>query len=130
MQSLDRFRELTAHKTNGCNEAIEIRVLDEPGSGGACHQYAIVVPDRLSPTGRVHLPIPFQNGPIAEAGTNGITHEALLAILIDRLEGFQGGQYACAENANALADLKTALYWLQSRTKKRVQRGVEGTHRV
>lgn len=32
-------RELTDHKVNGLNEAIKISVLDEPGQGGACHEY-------------------------------------------------------------------------------------------
>lgn len=37
------MRELTSHMVNGCNEAIEIKVLDEPGHGGACHEYLATV---------------------------------------------------------------------------------------
>jgi hypothetical protein len=33
----------------------------------------------------------FQNGPIAEVGVNGVTHEVLLAIVADRLRSFQKG---------------------------------------
>ena len=58
---------------------------------------------------------------------NGISQEALLAILIDRLRGFQSGQYACRENAIALTKLEEATMWLQKRTLDRVRRGVEGT---
>lgn len=36
---------------------------------------------------------------IAEVGTNGITHEALLAVLIDRLQSFQRGEYSCCDLA-------------------------------
>lgn len=127
------MRKLDGHKVNGCNEALEIKVLDEPGHGGACHNYVIYVPhDEFNEelNASVVCNIGFQNGPIAEVGTNGITHEALLAVLIDRLEGFQSGKYAHAYNATALDALRTAQAWLQQRTKDRVARGVEGTHTV
>lgn len=121
------MRDLTAHKVNGCNENIAIQVLDEPGHGGACHVYGITVSDPVH--NRHHdVLIQFQNGPIAEVGTNGVTHEALLAVLIDRLQGFQKGQYACRENAIALTKLEEAMHWLHHRTRERVARGVEGTH--
>lgn len=71
--------------------------------------------------------INFQNGPIAESGVNGISNEALLAIVEDRLIGFQSGEYACRENAIALTKLQEAMMWLQKRTRDRVARGVEGT---
>ncbi|VVQ17109.1 hypothetical protein PS914_05960 [Pseudomonas fluorescens] len=72
----------------------------------------------------------FQNGPISEVGVNGITHEALLAILIDRMEGFQSGPYASSDNAEALESMRTAQTALQRRTIERMNRGVEGTHKV
>lgn len=127
-------RELTSHRVNGCNNEIKVSVLDEPGSGGACHHYRMEFdnpkfgPDPASMHNTVELY--FQNGPIAEVGTNGITHEALLAILIDRLEGFQSGPYACPENGMALSCLHSAQRELKSRTEKRLARGVEGTHTV
>jgi hypothetical protein len=40
------MRELNGHKVNGLNEALRISVLDEPGSGGACHHYKIEPTDR------------------------------------------------------------------------------------
>lgn len=70
----------------------------------------------------------FQNGPIMEAGFNGVTHEVLLAIVIDRLRSFQAGPYSCKENSVALTHIETGLLWLQSRTLERMRRGVEGTH--
>ncbi len=54
----------------------------------------------------------------------------VLGTLIDRLEGFQSGQYACAENQNALEALRMAQNALKYRTEKRLARGVEGTHTV
>lgn len=117
-------REITTHKVNGCNESLAVHAMDGPGPGGASHEY------RVQLNGSNYLMVNFQNGPIKEVGTNGITHEALLAILIDRLEGFQSGKFACPENGVALDHIRAAKAALQSRTKARVERGVEGTHAV
>jgi len=71
--------------------------------------------------------VAFQNGPIKEHGYNGLTQEALFAIIIDRLEGFQSGKFACRENAVALTHTESALLWLTKRTLDRLARSVEGT---
>lgn len=124
------MRELTSHQVNGLNEALRIQVLDAPGAGGACHKYLISGGDerKMSIADFVHCEIRFQCGPIKEASVNGISNEALLAIVEDRLLGFQSGQYACRENALALTKLQEAMMWLQKRTRDRVARGVEGTN--
>lgn len=119
------MRELTSHKVNGLNDELTIQVLDEPGPGGAHHEYRI----EYAENGPVcnACDIHFQNGPIAEAGINGISGEALLAIVEDRLKCFQAGPYACRENAIALTKIQEAMHWLHHRTRERVARGVEGT---
>ena len=93
------MRTVETHKVNGCNDAITINVMDEPGSGGANHHYMATLPDwTRGPDGanpKGVWDIQFQNGPIAEVGANGLTQEALLAVIIDH---------------------------------QRVARGVEGTH--
>ena len=124
------MREITSHVVNPANDRLKIEVLDEPSHGGACHRYGIsFVRGDGALTGTV---IEFQNGPISEDGNgvNGVTHEALIAILIDRLQGFQSGKYACRENALALTKLEEAAHWLAHRTRARMARGVEGTHSV
>lgn len=121
------MRELTSHRVNGLNEALEIRVIDEPGQGGACHEYEIWLTDSEN-TSRPLSKISFQNGPIKEAGFNGVSGEALLAIVEDRLISFQSGDYSCRENAIALTKIQEAMMWLQKRTRDRMARGVEGTH--
>lgn len=73
--------------------------------------------------------VSFQNGPIKEAGINGHTHEAYLAILIDRMECFQAGKFASHDNQMALDHLEEARMWLLKRTQERMNRGVEGTHK-
>ena len=127
-------REIETHKVNGCNDGITLTALDEPGCGGASHRYAITGPEaRVPGVGNVpafQVKIRFQDGPIKEAGVNGITHEVLLAVLIDRLTGFQAGPFACQENATTLYHLIEAQETLKSRTRRRLARGVEGTHAV
>lgn len=118
------MRTLTDHIANPANAELTIEVLDEPGQGGANHLYSI------SGIATGPVGIDFQDGPIKEAGVNGITHEVLLAIIIDRLRGFQSGPYKCRENAVALTKCEEALMWLQKRTRDRLARGVEGTHQV
>lgn len=119
------LRKLTGHVVNPANDRITITVMDPPGSGGAHHHYSIDVAGSENGCDLV-----FQNGPIAEAGVNGITHEALLAVLIDRLECFQGGPFANDYNRDALQYLRGAQSILQVRTRDRMARGVEGTHTV
>jgi hypothetical protein len=149
------MRTITDHKVNGLNEALEITA-DEAGSGGASHRYNILgrgehIPNIGARPFGVNLR--FQNGPIGknEDGStrledcNGITNEALLAVVIDRLRGFQGvllhqkpsdpsarivAPFSCKENACALTHLEEALMWLQKRTLDRIKRGVEGTLKV
>ncbi len=133
------MRELTSHKVNGLNEAIDITVLDEPGVGGANHVYSVSAIDNkhFEPDGTLDIEktandrhgftVRFQNGPIKEAGVNGVSNEALLAIVEDRLRGFQSGPYACFANEASLICVQIALGWLKNRTQERVERGVEGT---
>lgn len=128
------MRELTEHKVNPANDRLTIKVVDEPGAGGAHHLYEISGFDRRKnpscPDFLAGHAVLFQNGPIPEAGANGVTHEALLAIVADRLRSFQAGPFSCKENACALTHIEEALHWLHWRTLKRMQRGVEGTHTV
>lgn len=120
-------RELHEHKSNPCNHAI-VLVADAPNpkNGNASHCYQATWLENDGTSGE--CVINFQDGPIKEVGTNGVTQEVLLAVLIDRLRGFQTSKYACRENAIALTKLEEALHWLNARTAARVARGVEGTH--
>lgn len=125
--------EVTSHQINVCNQSIAVDCDDrDPDNGGASHLYVMRVhpgPGRTLTEPHVQTLL-FQHGPIGDVGVNGITHEVLLAILRDRLECFQKSKYACRENALALTKLEEAAMWLESRTKARVVRGVEGTHTV
>jgi hypothetical protein len=118
------MRELLIHKVEG--NGPEARVYAVPGKEG--HAYSITWQNGDDSTTRRYCEIEFQNGPVREVGLNGIQSEHLLSVLIDRLRFFQSGAYSCRENAIALTKLEEALYWLQSRTRSRVARGVEGTN--
>jgi len=134
------MRELTEHKINPANDVANIYVTDEPGAGGANHRYEIFgINYATNPSGSRppfdESPTPdalilFQNGTIPENGTNGVTHEMLLAIVADRLRSFQAGPFACKANACALTHIEEAQHWLQQRTIERMRRGVEGSHTV
>lgn len=114
-------RYVNAHIIDANSGKLQICVLDEPGPGGANHQYLV-----RAPNDSVYQLVLFQNGGINEVGVNGTTHEVLLAIIIDRLKAFQKGPFPCRENALALTKCEEALHWLHHRTKERLARMVEG----
>lgn len=131
------MRKITTHQTNPANDQLTVYAVDGPGIANANHHYVVDGIDHttnatLSDTDPLYdssrQDIVFQYGPIGENGVNGSTHEVFLAILIDRLGGFQAGEFACRENANALRCLIEALFWLKSRTRRRIDQNVEGTH--
>lgn len=72
----------------------------------------------------------FQNGPVKDVGYTGISNEALIAVLIHRLQAFQEGPFKSQENEFAWAKLEEARLWLHKRALDRVARGVEGTYRA
>ena len=109
----------------GTRKYTEVKVLDEKGQGNANHKYEIVLVENRN---IVLSEINFQNGPIKEAGVNGVMNEDLIAIVIDRMRGFQSSEHACRDNALALTKLEEALMWLRNRTNEREARGVEGTN--
>ncbi len=133
------MRTINDHVVSG-DQAVQlsITVEDDPGAGGANHLYMLrgfntgtnASDPFLKRHGQPseHTTILFQNGPIKEHGVNGLTQEALLAIVIDRLRSFQKGPFACRENAIALTHFEEGLMWLQRRTVERIKRGVEGTN--
>ena len=59
----------------------------------------------------------FQVGDPKVYGVNGVTNEALLAIMIHRLQGFQNNSSTnCSENQEAINHMELAMEALHSRT--------------
>ena len=112
----------------GTKKYTTVSAVDERGQGNANHEYHINW-DKDNNGYISTQSIKFQKGPIKEAGVNGVMDEDLIAIVIDRMRGFQSGDYACRDNALALTKLEEALMWLRKRTNSREARGVEGTHK-
>lgn len=128
------FRQLEAHKgISQVNGSLQIHVMDQPGKGGANQRYDITGQDASNNISNIdaegvypaagcnplsRLPIIFQQGEPAVVGVNGITMEALIVILIDRLRGFQAGPYACPENDKALDAQQQSLMWLERRAER------------
>lgn len=89
-----------------------------------------------SPTGGkttgTGISIEWQNGPLGTGEDrkppNGAFVEGVLQAALGRLQFYQASKFACSENEAAVEHVKAAINWLQSRTAKRVARGVEGTH--
>jgi hypothetical protein len=115
------MKNITDHVSNDTNRAITITA-DEPDQSGASHAYHIGIAQQGDTPGQLYS-LTFH-----KLGETGLTNEALLAILIDRVRGFQSGRFTCRENAIALTKLEEALMWLKHRTASRVARGIEGTH--
>jgi len=105
----------------GAERFTSVYAVDQPGAGGASHEYVI-----LTGISETVGNIKFQKGPVKQTETNGCFIEDLIVICMDRLEGFQDGDFPCRENALALTKLEDALKVLDERTKDRQERGVEG----
>lgn len=108
------------HDGHGLNESIVIYT-DSPDASGAAHGYVLVIGQQKV------AEIRFQQGPRdVEGSTPGATEAAILAVLIDRLRGFQSGPYSCRENAIQLTKLEEVLHWTKARADERAKRGVLG----
>lgn len=70
--------------------------------------------------------IEFQHGPVSASGINGLTNEALLAILIHRTEVLDM-QHASPYNTAAINHMRAAMDAFNTRTAEREARGVAGT---
>jgi len=80
----------------------------------------------------VGLEIKWQDGPLGRGEdrkkpTGGFV-ETVIAAALQRIEWYQGGEFACSENASAIQNLRSALGVLEFRTMQREGAGVEGTH--
>ena len=73
--------------------------------------------------------IAFQNGSVGEVGVNGITSEALLAIVIHRTKTLND-MFPSSYNELALHSLRAALTAFEDRTKDRIKRQVEGLEKL
>lgn len=125
-------RELTDHKNNKFNrECINVVTSDLREPDNAHHKYKIFVnrdgKDSEAPRVTVHeVELEFQTGGLKEVGPNGITDQALIAIVLDRLRSFNDGPFRSRENSMMITKLEEALMWGEKRGNDRSRRNVEG----
>ena len=89
------------------------------------------------PTGGVTVgtgfTIAWQDGPLGRGedrkAPNGAFVEDVIDACIGRIRHYQESHFRCASNAAAIVSLTSALAALDSRTKDREARGVEGEHK-
>lgn len=119
---------------DGLNDLLLIEADErDPEAGSTSHRYFghIDLSDAEHEDVRTVIEVQFQRGPRSEPdSTPGALDAALVAILLDRYEGFQSGPYRCRENALVITKLEEALHWMQHRTNERARRGVLGTKKV
>ena len=108
------------------NSPASVAAIDmpDPQAGNACHHYGIQFG---GPSDVCH--IQFQHGPRGLASSvPGVFDDDLLAIVENRLEGFQSGPFACQENADALTAVRAARDALSLRVARRIAKGVLGAN--
>ena len=78
--------------------------------------------------------ISWQNGPLGTGSErkepNGAFVETIIDAALRRLEFYQASKFNCKENQEAIGYLMQALLALDSRTKSREIRNIEGTHQI
>jgi hypothetical protein len=117
-----KMREITGHTVFEDNP-IRIVAMDEPSASGCSNHYVIEgynsethQSDTAPANHQTRLEILFQSGPPPVVGFNGVTVEALLCVVADRLQGFQNGIHPHVANEHALDHIKIALGSLHGRS--------------
>ena len=101
---------------------------NEPGPGGAYHNYVVSFGPDYPETDDDGVLVWFQEGPRKDPeARRGVLDSDLLEIVRDRLRSFQDGEFSCRENACALTHIEEALMWLNCRVEDRIERGALGT---
>lgn len=124
------MKRITSHHDgHGRMEQLAVIATDEPATeppgNSSHHRYSFRCGDENGPEVGY---IQFQRGPFgADGSTPGTLSNAVLAVMIDHLQGFQAGPLASRETALALTKLQEAAFWLRERADDRARRGILGT---
>lgn len=112
------MRVLTDHKLMG-DEIFDVKACDN-GTTDPVRSYQISVGNEI-----IHT-IKFHNE--GEKAITGISEEAVMAILLDRLRS-RARTYSSREQAVAITKLEESLMWLQRLNRQRILRGEAGSER-
>lgn len=123
------MREIQTHRVeeDGYSNRIVIKAIGERGAGGANMGYVIYSenPVGMENQGMNTCYLSFQNGDPKEQ-INGLSNESLLAVVLDRLKGFQKGEFNSPETETAITHIEKTLESMHQRTRDRIKRAVIG----
>lgn len=124
------MRKISIHQGDLLNDQIILETYDDdkPDLANSKFQFHI----KSGTNWEVHgQPVKFHSGPLGlvdevEYHINGLSNEVFLAIVLDRLQSWQKGKYACKENEVASQKILEALFWLKHHNQELIQRGTFG----
>ncbi len=125
------LEEVTFHKVEGDGNPTRLYAVGERNVAGAHDRFCVTGLYLQHEGCQGALPIEgldFQHGNPLTNGYNGVTIEQVLAMGKHRLEGYQSGPFACADNQEAIDHITQAIEALQRRTKDRIAREVKNTN--
>lgn len=110
---------IDSHHVKGYAFNIEISAVPVDRYGMASYTYNLTKSYDGKPGYQFIKDLNFQIGDPRVFGVNGVTNEALLAIMIHRLQGFQNNPATnCSENQEAINHMELAMEALYSRTHR------------
>ena len=110
---------IDSHHVKGYAFNIDIKAVPVERFGIPTYTYNLVKEYDGKPGYQFIKDFNFQIGDPRVYGVNGVTNEALLAIMIHRLQGFQNNSSTnCSENQEAINHMELAMEALYSRTRR------------
>ena len=116
-------REVREHWESNPRQFVQVHA-GPKNRGGAPVDYQMVCVREDGSHATAAMFVNFQNGHPGETNYNGTLDSALLAILIDRQEGFQTGPWPSEQGEGALHHLRAALAAMDARVADRIKRDV------
>ena len=110
---------IDSHHVKGYAFNIDIKAVPVERYGIPTYTYNLIKEYDGKPGYQFIKDLSFQIGDPRVYGVNGVTNEALLAIMIHRLQGFQNNSSTnCSENQEAINHMELAMEALCSRTHR------------
>lgn len=119
MKKVREIEMIDSHHVKGYAFNIEVAAVPIVRYGMASYTYNLTKTYNDKPGYQFIKGLNFQIGDPSVFGVNGVTNEALLAIMIHRLQGFQNNPATnCSENQEAINHMELAMEALYSRTRR------------
>ena len=119
MKKVREIEMIDSHHVKGYAFNIDIKAVPVKRYGIPTYTYNLVKEYDGKPGYQFIKDLNFQIGDPGVYGINGVTNEALLAIMIHRLQGFQNNSSTnCSENQEAINHMELAMEALYRRTHR------------